>query len=31
VEGFRKVMLGIIGNPEDRARFERAGPLARRR
>jgi DNA-binding MarR family transcriptional regulator len=23
VEGFRKVMLGIIGNPEDRARFER--------
>jgi DNA-binding MarR family transcriptional regulator len=31
VEGFRKVMLGISGNPEDRARFERAGPLARRR
>jgi DNA-binding MarR family transcriptional regulator len=31
VEGFRKVMLGIIGNPEDRVRFERAGPLARRR
>jgi DNA-binding MarR family transcriptional regulator len=24
VEGFRKVMLGIIGSPEDRARFERA-------
>jgi DNA-binding MarR family transcriptional regulator len=24
VEGFRKVMLGIIGNPDDRARFERA-------
>ena len=31
VEGFRKVMLGIIGNPADRDRFERAGPLARRR
>lgn len=31
VEGFRKVMLGIISNPEDRARFERPGPLARRR
>jgi DNA-binding MarR family transcriptional regulator len=24
VEGFRKVMLGIIGSAEDRARFERA-------
>jgi DNA-binding MarR family transcriptional regulator len=24
VEGFRKVMLGIIGSPDDRARFERA-------
>jgi len=31
VEGFRKVMLGIIGSPADRSRFERAGPLARRR
>ncbi len=31
VEGFRKVMLGIIGSPADRTRFERAGPLARRR
>lgn len=29
VEGFRKVMLGIIGNPEDRARFERATPPRR--
>jgi DNA-binding MarR family transcriptional regulator len=31
VEGFRKVMLGIISSPADRDRFERAGPLARRR
>jgi len=31
VEGFRKVMLGIIGSPADRDRFERAGALARRR
>src|SRR5216684_1004893 len=31
VEGFRNVMLGIIGAPDDRARFERLGPLARRR
>jgi DNA-binding MarR family transcriptional regulator len=31
VEGFRKVMLGIIGSPADRERFERAGPLVRRR
>jgi len=31
VEGFRKVMLGIIGAPDDRARFERLGPLARQR
>ncbi len=30
VEGFRKVMLGIIGNEEDRARFDRpAGPARR--
>lgn len=29
VEGFRKVMLGIIGNPDDRARFERALPPRR--
>lgn len=29
VEGFRKVMLGIIGNPEDRARFDRAPPQRR--
>jgi DNA-binding MarR family transcriptional regulator len=31
VEGFRKVMLGLIGSPEDRARFDRAATLARRR
>ena len=31
VEGFRKVMLGIIGAPDDRARFERLGPLVRQR
>src|SRR4051794_1370634 len=31
VEGFRKVMLGIIGSPADRERFERPGPLTRRR
>jgi len=31
VEGFRKVMLGIIGSPADRDRFERAGRLTRRR
>jgi DNA-binding MarR family transcriptional regulator len=31
VEGFRKVMLGIISSPDDRDRVERAGPLARRR
>src|SRR5216684_4096395 len=31
VEGFRNVMLGIIGAPDDRARFERLGPLARQR
>ena len=31
VEGFRKVMLGIIGSPDDRAKFDRAGPLARKR
>jgi len=31
VEGFRKVMLGIISSPADRHRFERAGPLTRRR
>lgn len=29
VEGFRKVMLGIIGNPEDRERFERTTPPRR--
>ena len=29
VEGFRKVMLGIIGSPDDRAKFDRAGPAAR--
>src|SRR5690242_12725450 len=27
VEGFRKVMLGIIGSPEDRTRFERSPAL----
>ena len=31
VEGFRKVMLGIIGSPDDRAKFDRAGPAARKR
>ena len=32
VDGFRRVMLGIIGRPEDRARFSRTGvPLGRRR
>jgi DNA-binding MarR family transcriptional regulator len=31
VEGFRKVMLGIMSSPEDRARFERPGAAARRR
>jgi DNA-binding MarR family transcriptional regulator len=31
VEGFRKVMLGIIGSPDDRARFERGGPAPGRR
>jgi len=31
VEGFRKVMLGIIGSPDDRAKFDRAGPLGRKR
>jgi len=31
VEGFRKVMLGIISRPEDRAKFDRAGPVARKR
>jgi DNA-binding MarR family transcriptional regulator len=31
VEGFRKVMLGIISSPGDRDRFERPGPLTRRR
>ena len=31
VEGFRKVMLGIIGNVEDRLKFERPGSAARRR
>jgi DNA-binding MarR family transcriptional regulator len=31
VEGFRKVMLGIISNSADRDRFERPSPLARRR
>jgi DNA-binding MarR family transcriptional regulator len=31
VEGFRKVMLGIIGNAEDRLKFERSGPAARKR
>ena len=31
VVGFRKVMLGIIGNVEDRLKFERPGPAARKR
>ena len=31
VEGFRKVMLGIIGSPDDRAKFDRGGPLGRKR
>ena len=31
VDGFRKVMLGIISSPADRARFDRTGPTARRR
>jgi DNA-binding MarR family transcriptional regulator len=31
VEGFRKVMLGIMSKPEDRTRFERPGPAMRRR
>jgi len=31
VDGFRKVMLGIISSPADRARFDRTGPAARRR
>jgi DNA-binding MarR family transcriptional regulator len=31
VEGFRKVMLGIISSAADRDRFERPSPLARRR
>jgi DNA-binding MarR family transcriptional regulator len=31
VDGFRKVMLGIIGNAEDRLKFERPGPVARKR
>jgi DNA-binding MarR family transcriptional regulator len=31
VEGFRKVMLGIIGSPDDRAKFDRPGPAGRRR
>ena len=31
VEGFRKVMLGIISAPEDRTKFDRAGPLGRKR
>ena len=31
VEGFRKVMLGIIGNVEDRLKFERSGPASRKR
>lgn len=31
VEGFRKVMLGIIGSPEDHARFDRVNPLPARR
>jgi DNA-binding MarR family transcriptional regulator len=31
VDGFRKVMLGIIGNAEDRLKFERSGAAARKR
>jgi DNA-binding MarR family transcriptional regulator len=31
VEGFRKVMLGIISSQEDRAKFERPGPAIRKR
>ena len=31
VEGFRKVMLGIISSEDDRAKFEAAGGLPRRR
>jgi DNA-binding MarR family transcriptional regulator len=31
VDGFRKVMLGIINNPEDRLKFERSGPASRKR
>ena len=31
VDGFRKVMLGIIGNTEDRLKFERSGPASRKR
>ena len=31
VDGFRKVMLGIISRPEDRAKFERGAGLAKRR
>jgi len=29
VEGFRKVMLGIVGSEDDRRRFERPGPPRR--
>jgi DNA-binding MarR family transcriptional regulator len=31
VDGFRKVMLGIISSQEDRAKFERPGAVARKR
>ena len=31
VDGFRKVMLGIISSQEDRAKFERPGAAARKR
>jgi len=31
VEGFRRVMLGIIGNEEDRSKFDRNTGAARRR
>jgi len=31
VEGFRRVMLGIIGNEEDRSKFDRNAGAARRR
>jgi DNA-binding MarR family transcriptional regulator len=31
VDGFRKVMLGIIGNAEDRLKFERSRPASRKR